>query len=45
VTPSGSALTLDVSPLVPQEYAAFRPLGADAVLFFLKRLPAARRSR
>jgi len=28
--------------LVPQEYAEFRPLVADSVLFFLERLPASR---
>jgi len=42
VTPAGSSLTFDVSPLVPNEYAEFRPLVADAVFFFLERLPAPR---
>lgn len=35
-------LALDVSPLVPVEYAAFRGLVADAVAFFVERLPPAR---
>jgi len=34
--------SLDVSPLVPDEYAAFRPLVADAVAFFVERLPLPR---
>ncbi len=42
VTAARSSLTFDVSPLVPQEYAEFRPLVADSVLFFLERLPAQR---
>lgn len=42
VVPAGSSLTFDLSPLVPQEYAEFRPLVADSVLFFLERLPAPR---
>ena len=42
VTAARSSLTLDISPLVPQEYAEFRPLVADSVLFFLERLPAQR---
>jgi ubiquinone biosynthesis protein len=33
---------LDVSPLVPVEYAAFRGLVADAVALFVERLPPAR---
>ncbi len=41
-TPARSSLAFDVSPLVPQEYAEFRPLVADSVLFFLERLPAQR---
>ena len=41
-TLAGSSLTFDVSPLVPQEYAEFRPLVADSVLYFLERLPARR---
>jgi ubiquinone biosynthesis protein len=42
MTPAGSSLTFDVSPLVPQEYAEFRPLVTDSVLYFLERLPAPR---
>ena len=42
VTPAGSSLAFDVSPLVPQEYVEFRPLVADAVRFFLERLSAQR---
>ena len=33
---------LDVSPLVPDQYAPFRPLVADAVAFFVERLPLPR---
>ncbi len=33
---------IDVSPLVPQRYAAYRPLVADALLFFMQHLPAQR---
>jgi len=32
----------DVSPLVPEEYAAYRPLVAETLVFFLGRLPPAR---
>jgi ubiquinone biosynthesis protein len=32
-------LDLDVSPLVPQQYAAYRPLVADALLYFTQHLP------
>lgn len=35
-------LAFDMSPLVPDEYAAFRPLVADAVAFFVERLPLPR---
>jgi len=35
-------LDIDVSPMVPDEFAQFRPLIADAVRFFLERLPVAR---
>jgi len=33
---------LDVTPLVPEVYAQYRPLVADALVFFLQRLPAPR---
>ncbi len=35
---------LDIAPLVPQEYAAYRPLIRDALLFFLERLPPHRQT-
>lgn len=41
-SPAEAWLALDVSPLVPDEYAAFRPLVADAVEFFVERLPLPR---
>ena len=41
-SPVKAWLTLDVSPLVPVEYAPFRPLVADALVFFMERLPPAR---
>jgi ubiquinone biosynthesis protein len=37
-----SWLGVDVSPIVPNELAQFRPLVADALVFFLERLSAAR---
>lgn len=33
---------IDITVLVPQPYAAYRPLLADALVFFLRRLPAPR---
>jgi ubiquinone biosynthesis protein len=36
--PSSDWLGLDCSPLVPDEFAEFRPLVSEAVLFFLERL-------
>lgn len=42
LTPVRSSLSFDVSPLVPEEYAEFRPLVADAVVFFLERLSVQR---
>lgn len=33
---------IDVSPLVPEQYAAYRPLVADALRFFVSRLDTAR---
>jgi len=37
-----SRLPLDVGPLLPEPYAAYRPLVAEALLFFLEQLPAPR---
>jgi ubiquinone biosynthesis protein len=34
-----SAFGIDISPLVPKQYAAYRPLIAEALLFFVQRLP------
>lgn len=36
------ACGIDVSTLVPQRYAAYRPLVAEALLFFVQHLPTAR---
>ena len=33
---------IDVSPMVPEEFAQFRPLTADALVFFLEHLSEAR---
>jgi ubiquinone biosynthesis protein len=33
---------MDVSPLVPEEYAPYRPVVVDALLLFVRKLPAAR---
>jgi ubiquinone biosynthesis protein len=35
-------MDIDVSPMVPDEFAQFRPVIADAVVFFLERLPVPR---
>ena len=35
-------LDIDVSPMVPDEFAQFRPVVADAVVFFLEHLPVPR---
>ena len=35
-------LDIDVSPMVPDEFAQFRPVVADAVVFFLAHLPVPR---
>jgi ubiquinone biosynthesis protein len=37
--------SIDVSPLVPDEYAAYRRVVGDALLFFLRSLPAGRFAR
>ncbi len=34
--------SIDVSPLVPEEYATYRHVVVDALLFFIRNLPAAR---
>ncbi len=37
--------SLDVSPLVPEEYAAYRRVVVDGLLFFVRNLPVARFTR
>ena len=39
---SSDWLDIDISPLVPVEFAEFRPLVSDAVVFFVERLPMPR---
>ncbi len=37
-----SWLDIDVSPMVPDEFAQFRPVIGDAIAYFLERLPLPR---
>jgi ubiquinone biosynthesis protein len=43
ITPHSSTwLDMDISPLVPDEFAQFRPLVSDSIVFFVERLSASR---